>query len=83
MNLKLVHSIEVSSVATIVAGKTNNRFALGTSLQQTIYTTSRFLLIPFFNNDGFLVESGILVEAYLKLVFCTFLLTFLFKFFFN
>ncbi len=72
-----MHAIEIASFATRVAGRTSNRVALGTTLQQTIYTTSRFLLIPFLPMLGFLVESGILVDTYLKLVLCAFLLTLL------
>ena len=43
----LMHGVEIASFGTRVAGRVSNRVALGTTLQLTIYTTSRFLLIPF------------------------------------
>ena len=43
-----MHAIEIASFGTRVAGRITNRTALGTTLAQTIYTTSRFLLVLFF-----------------------------------
>jgi hypothetical protein len=77
LSFSLMHAIEIASFATRVAGRASNRVALGTTLQQTIYTASRFLLIPFLPMLGFIVEAGILVDTYLKLVLFAFLLTFL------
>jgi hypothetical protein len=64
----LMHAIEITSFGTRVAGRVSNRVALGTTLQQTIYTTSRFLLIPFLPTLGYLVESGINLNTYLLIV---------------
>ena len=44
----LFQAIEIASFGTRVAGRITNRTALGTTLAQTIYTTSRFLLVLFF-----------------------------------
>ena len=72
-----MHSIEIASFATRVAGRVTNRVALGTTLQQTIYTTSRFLLIPMLPALGYLVESGISIQSYSKMIFSAFLFSFL------
>jgi len=73
----LMHSIEIASFATRVAGRVTNRVALGTTLQQTIYTTSRFLLIPMLPALGYLVESGVSIKTYSIMIFIAFLLSFL------
>jgi hypothetical protein len=72
----LMHVIEMISFGSRVAGRVTRRVALGTTLQQTIYTTSRFLLIPFLPTLGYLVESGIMINDYLILVISAFILTF-------
>ena len=38
----LVHTIEIASFGSRVAGRMTNRVALGTTLSQTIYTLNRF-----------------------------------------
>ena len=73
----LFQAIEIASFGTRVAGRITNRTALGTTLAQTIYTTSRFLLVPFLPSLGYIVESGIDIHDYLILVIVAFILTFL------
>ena len=73
----LMHAIEIASFGARVAGRITNRVALGTTLAQTIYTTSRFLLIFFLPSIGYIVESGIDIHDYLILVIVAFILTFL------
>jgi hypothetical protein len=51
--------------------------ALGTTLQQSIVTASRFFLIPFLPLLAYLVESGIRIENYLIIVIASYVLTFL------
>ena len=75
----LMHAIEIASFGTRVAGRVSDRVALGTTLQQTIYTTSRFLLIPFLPTLGYLVESGIHMDKYLYIVFLSILIGFVFE----
>ena len=71
-----MQSVELASFGSRVAGRVARRVALGTTLQQTIYTTSRFCLIPFLPTLGYLVESGILINDYFILVISAFILTF-------
>jgi len=73
----LMHAIEISSFGARVAGRISNRTALGTTLAQTIFTTSRFLLIIFLPSLGYIVESGIDINYYLIIVILTFILTFI------
>jgi hypothetical protein len=73
----LMHAIEIASFATRVAGRVSSRVALGTTLQQTIYTTSRFLLIPMLPALGYLVESGILIKDYSLMILAAFAMSFL------
>ena len=73
----LMQAIEIASFGTRVAGRITNRTALGTTLAQTIYTTSRFLLIFFLPSLGYIVESGIAIDDYLTLVTVAFILTFI------
>jgi len=73
----LFQAIEIASFGTRVAGRITNRTALGTTLAQTIYTASRFLLILFLPSLGYIVESGITIEDYIILVIVAFILTFI------
>ena len=73
----IFQAIEIASFGTRVAGRITNRVALGTTLAQTIYTTSRFLLILFLPCLGYIVESGITIHDYLILVIVAFILTFI------
>jgi hypothetical protein len=73
----IMHFIEMASFGSRVAGRVTNRVALGTTLQLSIVTLSRFFLIPFLPVLGYLVESGILIEDYLIIVIATYILTFL------
>ena len=73
----LLHTFEIVSFGARVAGRITNRTALGTTLAQTIYTTSRFLLIFFLPSLGYIVESGIAIDDYLTLVTVAFILTFI------
>jgi len=71
----LFQAIEIASFGARVAGRITNRSALGTTLAQTIYTGSRFLLILFLPSLGYIVESGISIDDYLALVIVAFILT--------
>ena len=75
----LMHTIEAASFGARVAGRITNKTALGTTLAQTLYTASRFLLITFLPSLGYIVESGITIHDYLILVIVTFTLTFIFS----
>ena len=72
-----MHGVEIASFGTRVAGRVSNRVALGTTLQLTIYTTSRFLLIPFLPTLGYLVESGISIHDYSLMILTAFILSFI------
>ena len=73
----IMHFVEMASFGSRVAGRVTNRVALGTTLQLTIMTLSRFFLVPFLPVLGWLVESGILIEDYLFLVIVSYILAFL------
>ena len=73
----LLHTFQMASFGSRVAGRITNRPALGTTLAQTIYTGSRFLLILFLPSLGYIVESGISIDDYLTLVIVAFILTFI------
>lgn len=73
----LMQLIEMASLGSRVAGKISESLALGTTLQLSIYTASRFLLIPFLPVLGYLVESGMDVEHYLVLVIISLFSTFM------
>ena len=61
----LLHTFDMASFGSRVAGRITNRAALGTTLSQTIHTLSRFLLILFLPTLGYIVESGITINDYL------------------
>jgi len=73
----LWHSIGIASFGARVAGRLTNRTALGTTLSQTVYTTSDFFLILFLPALGYIVESGITIYDYLILVLVAYTLTFI------
>jgi len=72
----VMHFIEIASFGSRVAGRVINRVALGTTLQVSIMTLSRFFLVPFLPLLAFLVESGIIIEDYLVLVIASYLMSF-------
>jgi len=72
----IMHLIEMASFGSRVAGRVSNRIALGTTLQLSIVTISRFFLIPFLPVLGYLVESGILMKDYFFILLMTYLLCF-------
>ena len=73
----LWHSIGIASFGARVAGRLTNRTALGTTLSQTVYTTSDFFLILFLPALGYIVESGITINDYLILVLVAYTLAFI------
>ena len=73
----LCHTIEIGAFGTRVAGRITNRTALGTTLYQTVRTTSDFLLIIFLPTLAYIVESGITINDYLILVLAAYTLTFM------
>jgi hypothetical protein len=64
----LMQLIEMASFGSRVAGKMSNSLALGTTMQLSVYTASRFLLVPFLPLIGYLIESGLSKEHYLLMV---------------
>lgn len=72
-----MHFIDMASFGSRVAGRVTNRVAVGTTLQLSIMTLSKFFLVPFLPLLGYLVESGIQIKNYLILVIACYLLTFL------
>jgi len=73
----LLHFAEMASFGSRIAGKVTKRVALGTTLQLSIVTMSRFFLIPFLPVLAYLVESGIIMVDYLVLLIFSFFLTFI------
>ena len=73
----LCHTIEIGAFGTRVAGRITNRTALGTTLYQTVRTTSDFLLIIFLPTLAYIVESGITINDYLIIVLAAYTLTFM------
>jgi hypothetical protein len=69
-----MHFVEMASFGSRVAGRVINRVALGTTLQLSIVTLSRFFLIPFLPVLGYLVESGIIIRDYFIIVIFTYCL---------
>jgi hypothetical protein len=72
-----MHFVDMASFGSRVAGRVLKRTGLGTTLQLSIMTLSKFALVPFLPVLGFLVESGIRIEDYLILVIISFMLSFL------
>ena len=65
----LLQTIETISFGSRVAGKAVSRYALGTTLQQSIFTISRLFLVFLLPALAFLVENRISVELYITIVF--------------
>ena len=72
-----MHTIEIVSFGSRVAGRLTGKIALGTTLSLTIHTISRFILILFLPSLGYLVESGINLNTYLILVVTALILGFI------
>ena len=72
-----MHFVDMASFGSRVAGRLANKTGLGTTLQLSIMTLSKFALIPFLPVLGFLVESGIRIEDYLIIVIISFMLSFI------
>ena len=71
----LLHAMEIAAFGSRVAGRITNRAAFGTTLFQTLHTLSRFFLILFLPSLGYIVESGISITDYLKIVLVAYTLT--------
>ena len=57
--------VETVSFGSRLAGKLVNRLSLGTTLQHSIYVTSRLFLPPLLLSLSFLIESGLNIEFFL------------------
>ena len=57
--------IETVSFGSRVAGKLANRLALGTTLQHSIFVTSRLFLPPLLLSLSFLIESSLSIQLFL------------------
>jgi len=66
--------IEFFAFGSRIAGMMSSFLAFGTTLHQTIYTASRFLLVPMLPSLGFVVEHGIERFEYYILVSSSLLL---------
>lgn len=61
--------IETASFGSRVAGKLTNNLSLGTTLQYSIFTASRFLLPPLLISLSFMIESNISIQLFLVISF--------------
>ena len=57
--------IETVSFGSRVAGKLVNRLSLGTTLQNSIYVTSRLFLPPLLLSLSFLIESSLDIQSFI------------------
>jgi hypothetical protein len=57
--------IETVSFGSRLAGKLTNRLSLGTTLQHSIFVTSRLFLPPLLLSLSFLIESGLSIQLFL------------------
>ena len=57
--------IETVSFGSRVAGKLVNRLSLGTTLQNSIYVTSRLFLPPLLLSLSFLIESSLNIQSFI------------------
>jgi len=57
--------IETVSFGSRLAGKLTNRLSLGTTLQHSIFITSRLFLPPLLLSLSFLIESGLSIQLFL------------------
>jgi len=70
--------IETMSFGSRVAGKLTNNLSLGTTLQYSIFTASRFLLPPLLISLSFMIESSISIQLFLAISFSLAISAFLF-----
>jgi hypothetical protein len=61
--------VETVSFGSRVAGKLTNNLSLGTTLQYSIFTASRFLLPPLLISLSFMIESSISIQLFLVISF--------------
>ena len=57
--------VETVSFGSRLAGKLVNRLSLGTTLQHSIYVSSRLFLPPLLIALSYLIESGLRIEFFL------------------
>jgi hypothetical protein len=57
--------VETVSFGSRLAGKLTNRLSLGTTLQHSIYVTSRLFLPPLLLSLSYLIESGLNIDFFL------------------
>ena len=57
--------IETMSFGSRLAGKLSNRLSLGTTLQHSIYITSRLFLVPLLLAISLLIESNLSIQSFL------------------
>ena len=57
--------VETVSFGSRLAGKLVNRLSLGTTLQNSIYVSSRLFLPPLLIALSYLIESGLRIEFFL------------------
>jgi hypothetical protein len=57
--------VETVSFGSRVAGKLTNRLALGTTLQHSIFITSRLFLPPLLLSLSFMIESNLSIQLFL------------------
>ena len=61
--------VETVSFGSRVAGKLTGNLSLGTTLQYSIFTASRFLLPPLLISLSFMIESSISIQLFLLISF--------------
>jgi len=61
----LMQFVETVSFGSRVAGKLTNRLALGTTLQHSIFITSRLFLPPLLLSLSFMIESNLSIQLFL------------------
>ena len=61
--------IECAAFGSRVAGKLTNRLALGTTLQTSIFTSSRIFLPPLLLTLSFMIESNLNIQLFLWIGF--------------
>ena len=81
LSCTMMHLLEAAAFASPAAGRLVNKRALGMTIYQSLFNTSRFFLVIFLPCLGFLVESNISYEKYFIVVFLCLFLSFLSSFF--
>ena len=61
----VIQLIETISFGSRLAGKLSNRLSLGTTLQHSVYVTSRLFLPPLLLALSYLIESGLQIRYFL------------------